>query len=214
MLLTLAKLLVMLVSFNIIEWQTLLYSEVLQRVNSPLYPQTIVTKADDRAVRFFSYSAFYDNKGKYDYVLRDVMSLPTWFFLMRYKGEIKDELWHRGMHDGVACNVFDNDGYLFHIKTIGFFNIDIIFRILYKIKDSSYGTVVQVDMDKSYKSLKVNEFNMLIWTFPHPIIKNLAVIVISGYIATPFSIDPLYNHIKWHIDSFLQNFGERVNKLQ
>ena len=204
------KALLLLTTINVGAWQNSLYGELVKRLSYPTFPTTILNNTDDHSVTFISFSAVKDSGEKYYYVMHDMTSVPTWLFLMRHDNKIKDELWHRGMHLGTQCNVFNGNKLLLHLKTIGFIKTDIIFKIRTEIENTKYGVVISSVMDKSYPSDKVLEFRMLLWAFPHPTIKNLVIVVSQGYIKTSYSIDMLDNHIKWHIDNVLQNFGDRL----
>lgn len=208
--LSLIKALLLLTSINVSAWQNSLHDQLVRKLSYPAFPTTILNKVDDSSLTFISYSAVTDPGDKYYYVMHDIMSIPTWLFLMRHDNKIKDELWHRGVHLDTPCNVLRGNRLLLHIKTVGFVKTDIIFQVKYDVENTRYGVVVAAEMDKNFPSSKVVEFKMLLWAFPHPTIKNLVIVVSQGYIKTSYSIDMLDNHIKWHIDNVLQNFGDRL----
>ena len=208
----LVKAIVLLMSLDISAWQDSLYSKLI-KLSYPTFPNTTLENIDEHSVTFFSYSVVNDPGNKYYYVMHDAKSAPTWLFLMRHDNKIKDELWHRGYHNGFPCNVLDGDSLLFHVKTVGFIKTDVLFRVKYKVEDTRYGVVVSAIMDKSFLSNKVIEFKMLIWAFPHPTIKNLVIVVSQGYTKISYPVSILNNNIKWHVDSVLQNFGDRLTAV-
>ena len=208
--LSLFKALVFLTALDVSAWQNTLYSQLVARVTNPSFPQTFLQPIDDSSLNFISYSGAADPGAKYYYVLHDVNSAPTWLFLIRHDNKIKDELWHRGTHFNVPCNVMRNDKLLLHIKTVGFIKTDIVFQVKYEVQNTKYGVVLSAVMDHSFPSSKVLDFKLLLWVFPHPTLKNLVIIVSQGYIKTSYSIDMLDNQIKWHIDNIMQNVGDRL----
>lgn len=213
MLVSFVKTLLFFTTINVNIWQNSLYGELVKKLTFPVYPNTILNKIDENSLTFVSYAAVNDPGEKYYYVMHDVASMPTWLFLMRYDNKIKDELWHRGVHFGTPCNVLRGNKLLLHIKTVGFIKTNIIFQIKYEVVNTKYGVIVSVEMDKNFPSADVAEFKMLLWAFPHPTIKNLVIVVSQGYIKTSYSIDMLDNHISWHIDNILQNFGDRLTAV-
>jgi len=206
----LVKTLLLLTTFNVSVWQNSLHDDLVKKLSYPSFPVTYLHNLDENSLTFFSYAAVKDPGEKYYYVMHDVASVPTWLFIMRHDNKLKDELWHRENHFGVPCNVLRGNKLLLHIKTVGFIKTDIIFRVRYEVENTKYGVIVYAEIDKSFPSSKVIEFKMLLWAFPHPAIKNLVIVVSQGYIKTSYSIDMLNNHIKWHIDNVLQNFGDRL----
>lgn len=205
------KTIVLFTTLNISLWQNSYYSGLITKLTQPSFPHTtIVLNSNENSAEFTSYSAVSDPSNKYYYVLHDITSMPTWLFLIRYNNKINDELWHRGEHFNTPCNVVQGNQLLLHLKTVGFIKTDIIFKIQYEVQNTKYGVAVIVNMDKSYASDKVKEFRMILWAFPHPTIKNLVIIVSQGYLKTDVDINMIDNHIKWHIDSVLQNFGDRL----
>lgn len=190
------------------------YKQLVNQFNSPAYPKTIISRLNNNSISFTSIAAASDPSNKYRFVLHDANTIPTWLFLMRTNGKIKDELWHRGIHNGNNCNVVNNNKMLLHLKTIGFFKTDIIFRVNYFVSDIKNGTIATINLDKSYLSEEVSEFRAIFWVFPHPTIKGLVIIVCEGYIKTPATISMLENNIKWHIDSALFNLGERFGVVK
>ena len=197
-------------ALTINSWQAANYNELVKRLSSPSFPSTTLNSVDDNSITYMSYAAVDDPGAKYSLVMHDSASVPSWLFIMRYKNEIKDELWHRGIHFDQPCNTWQGDNILLHINTVGLFKVDIIFKLKYKIIDTKNGIVIIANMDKTAKSENVQDFNMLIWAFPHPTVKNLVIIVTQGYIRTALPIAIFKNNIKWHIDNMLQNFGDRV----
>jgi hypothetical protein len=210
---TLIKAITLITSLNIGWWQSSLYKQLTSKLTQPTFPYTTLTTTSDKSATFISYAAVKDPGDKYYFVIHDTVSMPTWLFLIRYNHKINDELWHRGFHNGVPCNIVRGDKLLFHLKTAGFIKTDIIFQIKYEIQNTKNGVVLYAIMDKSFPSDDVQEFNMIIWAFPHPIIKNLVIIVSQGYVKTSYDINMLDSHIKWHIDSILQNFGDRLTAV-
>jgi hypothetical protein len=200
----------MLMSLNINTWQKSLYDNFIKTINTPIFPITTISEVDNSALTFFSYSAAFDPGKKYYYVLHDPQSMPSWLFLMKYKGQVKNELWHRDIHSGIPCNVIRNNKILLHLQTIGFIKVNIIFQVNYEIINTKYGVVLSVVMDKTYKSNDVEEFRMFLWVFPHPTIKNLVIIAVQGYTKSNYSVDIINSSIKWHVDNILQNVGERL----
>jgi len=211
MFVSLIKTIVLITSLNVNWWQNSYYNELVKTLTQPSFPRTTLSlNTNENSASFVSYAAVKDPGEKYYYVLHDVVSMPTWLFLIRYGNKINDELWHRGTHFNTPCNVVQNDKILLHLKTVGFIKTDVIFKIKYEIQNTKYGVVLYASMDKSYTSDKVKDFSMVLWAFPHPTIKNLVIIMSQGYVKTDFDIDMLDNHIKWHIDSVLLNFGDRL----
>lgn len=211
---SLIKTIVLITSLNVGTWQSSFYGELVKTLTRPSFPHTTLTlNTNANSASFISYAAAKDPGNKYYYVMHDVPSMPTWLFLIRYANKLNDELWHRGRHFDTPCNVVQGNQLLLHLKTVGFIKTDIIFKIKYEVQNTKNGVVLYVNMDKSYASDKVKEFSMILWAFPHPTIKNLVIIVAQGYVKTDFDIDMLDNHIKWHIDSVLQNFGDRLEAV-
>lgn len=204
------KLLYFFLSVNINSWQEYVYNDLIKKVSSPTFPQTILIKHTAKSLSFASYAAFHDPKNKYASVISEKDAIPTWLFIMRYNGQKKDELSHRGSHFDTPCNVFVGNQILIHIKTAGFFSANIIFKVFYHFYKARYGVVSTFEMDKAYNNAQVDEFKMLIWAFPHPKIKDLVIVVTQGYIKSPYSVELIDNNIKWHVDSALENFGERL----
>jgi hypothetical protein len=211
--LSIFKALLILTTINVSAWQNSLYDELTKRLSYQAFPTTILSKVDDHSVTFLSFAAVKDPGDKYYYVMHDTTALPTWLFLMRHDHRIKDELWHRGVHLGVPCNVMRDEKLLFHLKTVGFIKTNILFQVKYFVQNTKYGVVLSAEMDKDFPSEDVLQFRMFLWTFPHPTIKNLVIVVSQGYIRTDMSIDMLNNHIKWHVDNVLQNFGDRLTAV-
>lgn len=210
MLAGLIKAIALITSLNIGVWQNSFYSELVNRVSYPSFPETSLSKVDAHSLIFTSFSAAYDPGDKYYFIMHDIATIPTWLFLMRHNHQIKDELWHRGIHYDTPCNVMRGDKLLFHLKTVGFIKANILFQVKYTVQNTKYGVLLSAEMDKSFPSEDVIEFQMFLWVFPHPTIKNLVIIVSQGYIKTTYDIDMLDNHIKWHVDNVLQNLGDRL----
>lgn len=211
MFVSLVKSIILITALNIGGWQNSYYSELAKTLTHPSFPHTTLTlNTSTNSASFVSYAAVSDPGNKYYYVMHDVSSMPTWLFLIRYANKLNDELWHRGIHFNTPCNVVQGNQILLHLKTVGFIKTDVIFKVQYEIQNTKYGVVLYVNMDKSYASDKVKEFSMVLWAFPHPTVKNLVIIIAQGYVKTDFDIEMLDNHIKWHIDSVLQNFGDRL----
>ncbi len=204
------KILFFFLTLNINSWQDSVYQDLVSKISSPVYPQTQLIKHDDKSMTFISYAAFSDPGNKHSFVLNEKDTIPTWLFIMRHDGKKKDELWHRGTHFNTPCNVFIGSQVLLHMKTVGFIKTNIIFKLFYHLQKVKYGSAVIFEMDKAYNSEEVNEFKMLIWAFPHPTVKGLVIVVTQGYIKSPYSVDLIDNQVKWHIDSALENFGERL----
>lgn len=211
MLASLIKTIVIISTLNFSWWQNSYYHELIKKLTSPTFPQTtLITNSNENSARFVSYAAVLDPGNKYYYVMHDVPSMPTWLFLIRYANKMNDELWHRGTHFNTPCNIVRDNQLLLHLKTVGFIKTDVIFKINYEVQNTKYGVVLYANMDKSYVSSQVKDFNMVLWAFPHPTVKNLVIVISQGYIKTDVDITMLDNHIKWHIDSVLQNFGDRL----
>lgn len=195
-------------------WQAANYDALVRKLHHQTSPTTTLKdNIGKNSVVFISYSAINDPHSVYSNVLHDTASVPTWLLLMRLaadNGKTRDELSHRGMHLGIPCNVLHDKKILFHIKTVGFIKTDIIFRVKYDIENTKYGIVVSAERDMTFPSDEVEEFQMILWAFPHPTEKNLIIVVSQGYVKSSFPIIFLNGQIKWHIDNMMQNLGERL----
>jgi hypothetical protein len=188
--------------FNIIPQQQIYEQSV--KITAPLYPKTIITHIDNHSIDFITYSAYKDPSNKYYYVAHDTALIPTWLFVSGNK----DELWHRGKHNGVECNLFKNDRILLHIKTLGRFKLDLLFRIGYKVHNTKYGVVSRIKLDNSYPT-SIKELELIIFAFPQPKNKSV-VVIINGHIKLSYPIALFVGGIKHHIDMVLENFGKRL----
>lgn len=188
-------------------------SDLVSKITTPTYPVTSIQKVDSHRLNFTTYAAFYDPDNKYRYFMHDVVPIPTWLLIMRDShGHKWDEMWHRGTHEGHNCNVYDNGNFLFHIKTVGFFAQDVFVKVFYSVIDLTQGSLAVMTIDKGYVPSgknKVTDFQVVVWAFPHPKIPKLTVVYVKATIESPFPINMIKENLKWHLDSMVENFGER-----
>lgn len=211
---SLIKAIVLFSALNTNVWQNSYYNKLISFLIQPTFPQTSLSlNTTENSASFISYAAVADPGNKYYYVMHDTASMPTWLFLIRYANKTNDELWHRGLHFNTPCNVVQGNKILLHLKTVGFIKTELLFKIMYDVQNTKYGVVLRAEMDHSYYNDKIKDFNLFLWAFPHPTVKNLVIVVAQGYVKTDFDITMLDNHIKWHIDSVLQNFGDRLTAV-
>ncbi len=190
-------------------WQNTLYSYLISSIKEPISAITKISNVDTNTTELFSYAAFDDSNDKYYYVIHDIDKVPTWLFVMNYKNKIYDELWHHDLHDNIVCNTINDENILFHLKTIGIIKTDILMKAHYKIENTKYGVITKINIDNTYAS-SIKDLELIIWIFPHPIIKHLAIIVVQGYIKTQYPIRFFTNSIQWHINTAMENFGKRL----
>ncbi len=198
------------VVLNVSTWQSSSYNELINTIVSPMYPTTTINVINNNTIEYESHAAYVDPANKYYYVTHDITSIPTWIFIMDYKGKLHNELWHRDTHNGVICNKFIDNKILFHVKPAGMFKIDLLFKVMYSVENAEYGTITNVIMDNGYLSSSIKDFKFFMWVFPHPKIKNLVIVVIRGHIKIEYPIRFFLKSIKWHIETALQNFGKRL----
>lgn len=182
-------------------------------INSPQYPVSYFNATSSNKAAFMSYSAFNDPADKSVAVINDAATIPNWFLNMRYKGGIENMLGHRGIHNGLPCNILRGNKILLHIKTAGVFSFDIFFQVSVKIENTAYGSMVVLDFDPAYKETSVKAFHLVFWVFRHPTQKSLDIAVVRGYImVSGYDVGMFGNKIKWSLDNILQNMAEKVNK--
>lgn len=202
----LLKTLAIILQFDIASWQHSIQDFLKNKTQS--FPSTSIHALDKYSLNFFSSVTSPDPGEKYYYVLHDLISMPTWLFVMRYKNQHMDELWHRDTHNGIPCNVIIGNKILLHIKTVGLISANIIFMVNVEVKNTNNGVVAIINLDKSYPSEDVYEFKMILWSYPAS--KNIVITVAQGYIKSPYPVTIIENKIKWQIDNMLLNFTERL----
>ena len=199
---------------SLTHWQQAMYG-LVNRIDGPTFPQTVLTVDDDDRLIFTAYAAFIDTEHKYKSVIYNQTDIPNWALVMRVNGKRINEMSHRGTHNGVPCNVFSNDRILFHILTAGSPEIEIMVRVWNTIIETKYDVVSYLTIDKVYDPPgidRVSDLEVLIWAFPHPKIKNLIVVIAQGYMKSifPLTNSKIQNSVRWHINSVMENFGEKL----
>lgn len=207
------KLLLMIIPIDnlvIMMRQTSNYNTIINNITGATYPNTSFNIINKHTLEYTSYAAYYDVGNKYKFVMNDIHTMPTWMLVMNIGKSKKNELWHREIHNNmIPCNIFVKNNILLHVKTFGIFKIDILFRVVYNVFDVKNGVIMASTIDSTFNG-DIKEFDTMIWVFPHPTIKDLVVVITQGHINSQYPISLFSGYIKWHIDTILENLGNRL----
>lgn len=200
--------------YNYAKWQQSVYP-LVNSIASPLYPITEIATEDDDTLHFKSYAAFKDPNNKYKAVIHNQIDIPNWALIMRIDGKRVNELSHRGIHNKVPCNVFGDDGFMFHILTNSFPYLEIMTRVWNVVSDVDNGVISYFEIDKNYDPPgidRVSDIKIIVWVLPHPKYKDLVVVIAQGYIRSIFPLNnkKIQESLRWHINSVMENFAEKL----
>lgn len=198
-------------------WQNESYTKISGNISNLKSPTTQVQHfKDDGRLRFYSYAVFEDKYQKYKNILLNKADIPNWLFDMRYQNQMRGELWHHGIHNGVPCNVFKNDSILFHINTIGNYDLEIFAKVFINTLDfGSKGTILYSNLDRGFEQPgldKLSDLYIVVWAFSHPTRPGWTVVVMDVDATSPWPIayGKSEKYLKWQVENLMLNVGDKI----